>query len=49
MATVELIAFPGAQNPPIFAALEQGVSEKAGIALNMATAPRSPTRLPKSI
>lgn len=41
MPTVELIAFPGAQNLPIFAALEQGLFEKAGITLNMSTTPNS--------
>jgi ABC-type nitrate/sulfonate/bicarbonate transport system substrate-binding protein len=41
MTTVELIAFPGAQNLPIFAALEQGLFEKAGITLNMTTTPNS--------
>jgi ABC-type nitrate/sulfonate/bicarbonate transport system substrate-binding protein len=41
MSTVELIAFPGAQNLPIFAALEQGLFEKAGITLNMTTTPNS--------
>ena len=39
--TVELIAFPGAQNLPIFAALEQGLFDKAGITLNMTTTPNS--------
>ncbi len=41
MSTVELIAFPGAQNLPIFAALEQGLFDKAGIQLNMSTTPNS--------
>ena len=41
MSTVELFAFPGAQNLPIFAALEQGLFEKAGITLNMSTTPNS--------
>jgi ABC-type nitrate/sulfonate/bicarbonate transport system substrate-binding protein len=41
MPTVELIAFPGAQNLPIFAALEQGLFEKAGITLVMSTTPNS--------
>lgn len=41
MTTVELIAFPGAQNLPIFAALEQGLFEKAGITLNLTTTPNS--------
>lgn len=41
MPTVELIAFPGAQNLPIFAALEQGLFEQAGITLNMTTTPNS--------
>lgn len=41
LPTVELIAFPGAPNLPIFAALEQGLFEKAGIALNMTTTPNS--------
>ncbi len=41
MPTVELIAFPGAQNLPIFAALEQGLFDKAGITLNMSTTPNS--------
>ena len=41
MPTVELIAFPGAQNLPIFAALDQGLFEKAGITLNMTTTPNS--------
>ncbi len=41
MSTVELIAFPGAQNLPIFAALEQGLFEKAGVTLNMTTTPNS--------
>ena len=41
MTTVELIAFPGAQNLPIFAALEQGLFENAGITLNMTTTPNS--------
>ena len=41
MTTVELIAFPGAQNLPIFAALEQGLFDKAGIKFNMTTTPNS--------
>ncbi|MGE0626393.1 MAG: ABC transporter substrate-binding protein [Hyphomicrobiaceae bacterium] len=41
MTTVELIAFPGAQNLPIFAALDQGLFEKAGIILKMSTTPSS--------
>jgi ABC-type nitrate/sulfonate/bicarbonate transport system substrate-binding protein len=41
MPTVELIAFPGAQNLPIFAALEQGLFAKAGIDLVMSTTPNS--------
>ncbi len=41
MSTVELIAFPGAQNLPIFAALEQGLFEQAGINLVMTTTPNS--------
>jgi ABC-type nitrate/sulfonate/bicarbonate transport system substrate-binding protein len=41
MSIVELIAFPGAQNLPIFAALEQGLFEKAGISLKMTTTPSS--------
>ena len=41
MIPVELIAFPGAQNLPIFAALEQGLFERSGIALNMTTTPSS--------
>ena len=41
MTTVELIAFPGAPNLPIFAALEQGLFEKAGITLNLTTTPNS--------
>ena len=41
MTTVELIAFPGAPNLPIFAALEQGLFENAGITLNITTTPSS--------
>jgi ABC-type nitrate/sulfonate/bicarbonate transport system substrate-binding protein len=41
MTSVELIAFPGAQNLPIFAGLEQGLFEKAGIDLIMTTTPNS--------
>lgn len=41
MTTVELIAFPGAPNLPIFAALEQGLFEQAGITLNITTTPNS--------
>ena len=41
MPTVELIAFPGAQNLPVFAALEQGLFDKAGISLVMTTTPNS--------
>lgn len=41
MTTVELIAFPGAQNLPIFAALKQGLFDKAGITLAMTTTPNS--------
>ena len=41
MTAVELIAFPGAQNLPIFAALEQGLFEQAGITLNLTTTPNS--------
>ena len=41
MTPVELIAFPGAQNLPIFAALEQGLFEQAGITLNLTTTPNS--------
>ena len=41
MSTVELIAFPGAQNLPIFAAFAQGLFDKAGITLNMTTTPNS--------
>jgi ABC-type nitrate/sulfonate/bicarbonate transport system substrate-binding protein len=41
MTTVDLICFPGAPNLPIFAALEQGLFEKAGITLNLTTTPNS--------
>lgn len=41
MTIVNLIAFPGAPNLPIFAALEQGLFEEAGITLNMTTTPNS--------
>lgn len=41
MQTVELIAFPGAPNLPIFAAEQQGLFEKEGIKLNMTTTPSS--------
>ena len=41
MRTVELIAFPGAQNLPIFAALEQGLFDTAGISLDLTTTPNS--------
>lgn len=41
MQTVELIAFPGAPNLPIFAAEQQGLFEKAGIKLNITTTPSS--------
>ena len=41
MTTVELICFPGAPNLPIFAALEQGLFEAAGITLNLTTTPNS--------
>lgn len=41
MQTVELIAFPGAPNLPIYAAEQQGLFEQAGIKLNMTTTPSS--------
>ena len=41
MIPVRLIAFPGAPNLPIFAALKQGWFADAGIALDMETTPNS--------
>lgn len=41
MQTLELIAFPGAPNLPIFAAEQQGLFEKAGIKVAMTTTPNS--------
>ena len=41
MTPVRLIAFPGAPNLPIFAALEQGYFEQAGVDLQMETTPSS--------
>jgi ABC-type nitrate/sulfonate/bicarbonate transport system substrate-binding protein len=38
---VKLIAFPGAPNLPIFAALEQGAFERAGVKLDLETTPNS--------
>lgn len=39
--TVELIAFPGAPNLPIFAAQEKGLFEAAGVHVNLTTTPSS--------
>jgi ABC-type nitrate/sulfonate/bicarbonate transport system substrate-binding protein len=39
--TVELIAFPGAPNLPIFAAQERGLFEAAGVRVNITTTPSS--------
>lgn len=39
--TIELIAFPGAPNLPIFAAQEKGFFEKAGVRVNLTTTPSS--------
>lgn len=41
MQTVELIAFPGAPNLPIYAAIDHGLFEKAGLAVNLTTTPSS--------
>jgi ABC-type nitrate/sulfonate/bicarbonate transport system substrate-binding protein len=38
---IELIAFPGAPNLPIFVAQEQGLFERAGVRVNMTTTPNS--------
>ncbi len=38
---VNVIAFPGAPNLPIFAALEHGFFERAGVRLNLETTPNS--------
>jgi ABC-type nitrate/sulfonate/bicarbonate transport system substrate-binding protein len=38
---IELIAFPGAPNLPIFAAQEQGFFEEAGVRVNLTTTPSS--------
>lgn len=38
---IELIAFPGAPNLPIFVAQEKGFFEKAGVAVNLTTTPSS--------
>ena len=41
LQTIELIAFPGAPNLPIFAAQQQGWFEAEGIRLNLTTTPSS--------
>ena len=41
MSPIELICFPGAPNLPIFAAIEQGMFERAGVAVNLTTTPNS--------
>src|SRR5918912_2786675 len=38
---IELIAFPGAPNLPIFAAQEKGWFEEAGVRVNLTTTPNS--------
>ena len=38
---IELIAFPGAPNLPVFVAQERGFFEKAGVAVNLTTTPNS--------
>ncbi len=40
-ATLELIAFPGAPNLPIFAAIERGYFEDAGVLVTLETTPSS--------
>src|SRR5215218_779301 len=39
--TLELIAFPGAPNLPIFVAQEKGFFEAAGVRVNLTTTPSS--------
>ncbi|MDH5748466.1 MAG: ABC transporter substrate-binding protein [Rhodospirillales bacterium] len=41
LTPIELIAFPGAPNLPIFAAKELGFFEKAGVEINLTTTPNS--------
>jgi ABC-type nitrate/sulfonate/bicarbonate transport system substrate-binding protein len=41
LKAIELIAFPGAPNLPIFVAQEQGLFEKAGVRINLSTTPNS--------
>lgn len=39
--SLEVIAFPGAPNLPIFVAQEKGFFEQAGVAVNLTTTPNS--------
>ena len=39
--TIELIAFPGAPNLPIFVAQDKGFFEAAGMRVNLTTTPNS--------
>ena len=41
LQNIELIAFPGAPNLPVFVAQERGFFEKAGVAVNLTTTPNS--------
>jgi ABC-type nitrate/sulfonate/bicarbonate transport system substrate-binding protein len=38
---IELICFPGAPNLPIFAGIEKGIFEEAGVTVNLSTTPSS--------
>jgi ABC-type nitrate/sulfonate/bicarbonate transport system substrate-binding protein len=39
--SIELIAFPGAPNLPIFVAQDKGFFEAAGVRVNLTTTPNS--------